>query len=175
MVDERIEGAGFGIGSDVQLIDDEVAQRDALPAVIIPGKIPVDYLGWAVHALWLEPRRRVGPFFDSIQKIKISALRCDSLGAGIVVADIVFLERKAFAARRDALNLDPFDSRRPGAKLASIRAKVSRAWTARSRRIHHPSLELFKNSTDNGGTVSVREWGRPCSVTGLASTPPRLP
>ena len=34
---------------------------------------------------------------------------------------------------------------------------------------------LLKNDADNGGSVIVKEWDRPCNATGAASTPPRLP
>ena len=58
--DDGVEGALRSESADVQLVEDVLVDGEAAPSAVVPAEGGAGDLGWAVHALGLEARSRIG-------------------------------------------------------------------------------------------------------------------
>src|SRR5262245_55168141 len=69
----RIESSLPRERTDVKLVENIVAQRQAEPVVIVPGEGPVDDLRRLVDAVGLKTRGWIGTLFPAVEAIEVEA------------------------------------------------------------------------------------------------------
>src|SRR4030095_13643795 len=89
IANDRVEGAFFGVHADMKLIDDDVMQRETVPAIVFPLEFGINDFGGAMHAFGLKTRRRIGTLDASIQAIDISASRARVFARAKVIDPVV--------------------------------------------------------------------------------------
>ncbi len=100
-LDQRVERPRVRRRADMQLVDDQVLQRDAAPARVRPREHRrVDDLRGAVDAVGLEARRRVGARVAAVQPVHIARARPEPREVAGEVA-------RAFGSEREGAGLAP--------------------------------------------------------------------
>src|SRR5262249_11663519 len=139
--------------ADVQLVDDELVEREALPPVVRPAEgRRVDDPRGASNALRLEPRARVGPLLHAVEEIDVVA---PDRGAGGAREEAVLplLERGLAGPERDG--------NRP--RLRSPDAEVDHAAVAGHGAQERPRIHGVSSETRDG-----RAAGRAAEAPGSA-------
>src|SRR4051795_2560649 len=146
--------------ADMQLVDHEVVERHAVPAVVAPREgAGIEDARRAVHALGLPARARVGPLLTvDGEEVVVAAEPPEPVLAVTLQLDGL--------VRADGYRLG---ARRPDAH--PHRAVAHR----HSSQPTHSGYSGTSQTAPSGGRVSVAENGCSCHGTGSASTPPRLP
>jgi hypothetical protein len=68
---DGLKGALTGENTHVQLIDKVALKGDSRPALVVPRKTGIHYLGGAMNTVRLVSGRRIGTLLPYIEKIKI--------------------------------------------------------------------------------------------------------
>ena len=111
---DAVEGAGLRERADVELVDDEVAERGRGPVAVRPGeRARVDDLARPVDALRLEPRGRVGKRLAAVEREAVAVARGRPAHERLVVPVAHGVEQGG-AAVED--NLDALGDGRPDAE-----------------------------------------------------------
>ena len=91
MRDDCRESSRLSESSDVQLVDDVIAEWQTKPAGIVPSKGFFHNLRWTVDALGLKPRRGIGPVFAAIEAVEVERARGYSCDLGLKVSGCRYL------------------------------------------------------------------------------------
>ena len=79
LIDQRGKGSLRGVGADVELVDDQVVDRQTGPGFVAPLKRQrIDDLGRTVDPLRLEPRGRIRVRLATIEPVLVAGSRCQS-------------------------------------------------------------------------------------------------
>src|ERR1043166_1299604 len=171
------EERAFGSeGADVELIEDQSLESHARPVLVMPGeRAGVDDLRGTVHPLRLEPGRRVGERSRTVDQVTIAASgtrfrpfeREEAAGIRLhrIGAPSRTLDDQLYGFRLGRPDPEPG---RPSAPDRPDRGPVLRHPFGSGRGALKPTMA-------SGGSVTVRENGRPWSGSGAASTPPKFP
>src|SRR5437763_3087882 len=101
MRNERVESSLARESSDMQLIKNIIAQRNAMPPAILPRELRTDNFGWAMDALRLEARCRIGALGAAVESIKIALARSHVFNDGCEITVAIRFELNRALTRRN--------------------------------------------------------------------------
>ena len=115
------------------------------------GLVQAAAWGW-IHALWLMPGSRIGPFRGAVEHVVVDAVAFHIWHHPFKIAVTLWLEQRGAIDESQSMHSDLLALRRPDAEAAALVAKIVRAQGKRVRSNHkesksglsirHPTTEL---------------------------------
>ncbi len=159
--------------ADVQLVEDQLVERDAAPAAVAPVVPRRDHLGRPGDALGLERRCRVGQLVAAVQSVAVAAAGACPLGEAREDPVAAGRERD-LVVRIEQHDVDPVGVRRPDGEPRFTPVGARRRPQAGAG-LRHGASSGASRRHESGGRTSVIEWSRPWAGSATASIRPRLP
>src|SRR3990170_7656073 len=106
MLNGRLKGSLFSEDANVKLIDDVFMKGQANPIAVLPCKVRVNDLRWALDAVRLKPGGRIWSLLTGVQPVEVEVPRIDTFDSRVVVSVLGLLHgHQPFRGEKTHMNV----------------------------------------------------------------------